>query len=501
MAIEGEIVIRPATLLELYDRGFTKLVGIGKNGLPCMKWGKIYDKANYWTKEKLIGKAADFKHGVATCFGDTGLKDDQGTLYNVNIDIDSDSVYDRLIVLQNPGPKCSLTKKIFEQGCVVKTKKPKGYQIHWLSHKQHRPIHTGDCKPGFEFEIHTDKSSGTGMLPPSRHRKDPNFEYTWATNLGIPTSDNFYDVVLEVLNDCLVQKPLGGYQSSGKEESKQDSGPSGPKDDSGNGNGKSDGLQLKDEDVERIRSLIQPIYKQGYRNPIAFSLSCVFRRQGFSKDSIIAVIEKLARNDEHSQETDVRSAISVVENVFKEDITIIASNEYLRNVIYSVIGSRNKANKIFVDIFKIINSIRNQRPKEEQQSQEDWLAANVMAEYVCLATRDNGELFIYDEKRGVYLKNQEWRIRHLCRSIDHDVSTYTINEVINRVKDLNYIDRSKFDSNNDIINVRNGLLNIHTLEFKEHSYYVKLLSTHINTIPVVTVIAFLILVLECNIHD
>jgi P4 family phage/plasmid primase-like protien len=69
----------------------------------------------------------------------------------------------------------------------------------------------------------------------------------------------------------------------------------------------------------------------------------------------------------------------------------------------------------------------------------------------------------------VYLRNQEWRIRQLCRSIDHDVSTYTINEVINRVKDLNDVDRSKFDSDNDIINVKNGLLNIHTLEFKEHS--------------------------------
>jgi P4 family phage/plasmid primase-like protien len=181
------------------------------------------------------------------------------------------------------------------------------------------------------------------------------------------------------------------------------------------------------------------------------------------------VIEKLARNDGISDESDIRRAISVVENVFKEDITIIAGNEHLKHVIYSIIGSRDKANEIFIKIFKIIHKVQNQIPKEEQPSEENWLVANVMAEYVCLATRDNGELFIYDEKRGVYLKNQEWRIRHLCRSIDNDVSTYTINEVINRVKDLNDVDRSKFDSNNDIINVRNGLLNVHTLEFKEHS--------------------------------
>jgi hypothetical protein len=105
------------------------------------------------------------------------------------------------------------------------------------------------------------------MLPPSRHRKDPNFEYTWAIQLGIPTSDNFYDVVLEVLKDCLVQKPLSDFQnSSTKEKSKQDSSSSESKHDLGNG--KSDGLKLEDDDVERIRSLIQPIYKQGYRNSI-----------------------------------------------------------------------------------------------------------------------------------------------------------------------------------------------------------------------------------------
>jgi putative DNA primase/helicase len=57
----------------------------------------------------------------------------------------------------------------------------------------------------------------------------------------------------------------------------------------------------------------------------------------------------------------------------------------------------------------------------------------------------------------------------LCRSIDHDVSTYTINEVINRVKDFTPVDRSKFDSNDDIINLKNGLLNIHAKEFTKHS--------------------------------
>jgi hypothetical protein len=117
MATETEIgIVRPAPLVELFDMGFTKLVPISKDGVtPIIKWTPIYDNPNYWTKEKLIEKAADFKHGVATCFGDTGLKDDQGLLYLNNLDIDSDAVYDKLFVLQNPGQNYSLTKKIFER--------------------------------------------------------------------------------------------------------------------------------------------------------------------------------------------------------------------------------------------------------------------------------------------------------------------------------------------------------------------------------------------------
>jgi hypothetical protein len=121
-----------------------------------LKWGPIYDDPNYWTEKKLAEQAVDFRYGVATVCGSTGLSDEQGPLFHNVLDIDSDAAHDNLLVLMNPGPKCSIIKRIFEQGCVVKTTEPKRYQIHWFSHKQNKPVHTQDCKPGYEFEIHTD---------------------------------------------------------------------------------------------------------------------------------------------------------------------------------------------------------------------------------------------------------------------------------------------------------------------------------------------------------
>jgi hypothetical protein len=106
----------------------------------------------------------EFRDGIGVCLGDTGLKDEQGILYDNILDIDSDAAYHKLTVLMNPGLKCSLVKKMFEQGCVVKSRKLNGRHLHWRSHKQYNQITSQDCKTGFEFELKTGKCCAP--LPP-----------------------------------------------------------------------------------------------------------------------------------------------------------------------------------------------------------------------------------------------------------------------------------------------------------------------------------------------
>jgi hypothetical protein len=59
---------------------------------------------------------------------------------------------------------------------VTKTNKKFGYHIYWFSHHQNKPIRANCCKLGCEFEIKTD-NAGHSTLPPSQHRKVPNFRY------------------------------------------------------------------------------------------------------------------------------------------------------------------------------------------------------------------------------------------------------------------------------------------------------------------------------------
>ncbi len=142
--------IRPAQLIELYKIGF-KLVPLAGDSTPVIPWTPIYEDPNYWTQERLIQEASKFKNGVATVFGKTHLQDSEGNnLYLHELDIDSKEVYDRLAVITVKGEDRFFIGEMCKLTYVVKTRKKCGVRIFWLSHKQHPPIRTKDCKPGFE---------------------------------------------------------------------------------------------------------------------------------------------------------------------------------------------------------------------------------------------------------------------------------------------------------------------------------------------------------------
>src|SRR6266545_1071736 len=93
--------IRPSVLVEDHNIGF-KLVPLAEDAkTPAVESTReIYDNPNYWSYEKLVQESYRFKN-VATCFGRTHLKDEQGDLYLNCLDIDSQKVYDILFNLQN----------------------------------------------------------------------------------------------------------------------------------------------------------------------------------------------------------------------------------------------------------------------------------------------------------------------------------------------------------------------------------------------------------------
>lgn len=192
-----------AQLIKHHDIG-VKLIPLDEDGKPAILWTPVHEDPNYWTPKTLTQEAYKFKN-VATCFGKTCLKDDKGPLYLYALDIDSEEVYNILFRLpKGDSEEFSLIPKMQECSFVTKTRKTSGFHIYWLSHIEHKPILTTDCKPKFEFEIKTDKSLST--LPPSRHRKDPDFRYKNTGQNRLFVADKLYAMYCKLLTNTA---PIG----------------------------------------------------------------------------------------------------------------------------------------------------------------------------------------------------------------------------------------------------------------------------------------------------
>lgn len=108
------------------------------------------------------------------------------------------------------------------------------------------------------------------------------------------------------------------------------------------------------------------------------------------------------------------------------------------------------------------------------ESEEDLtiiqrLAKRLMNENYFKTMRDNKEIYWYDGK-GLYVAGQEWRIEEFCQINVPKIKTYEIQEVVNRIKRLTFVDRSEFDKDPYIRNTTNGLLDLKTLELKLHTH-------------------------------
>jgi P4 family phage/plasmid primase-like protien len=420
--------ISPEVLIKYLEMGF-KPIPLDTNGEPIMPWGLIYEDPKYWTPEKLSQESYRFKN-VATTFGKTYLQNDQGPLYLYALDIDSNEVYNILFRLQNAdNPEYSLIPKMQEVSVVVKTRKPNGFHLYWLSHKQHKPVRIEDCKQGFEFEIKAEKACLT--LPPSTHRNDPNFHYKNFGQNKLFISDEFYDRLMERLAECLESKRQQQRRTRATGEESE----------------------LEDAEIQLISNAICPYYLKGRRHMIVFGLSGLFHRFNISKDSAIAVIETLAKED---AEQDRRKAVSTVEETYQRDPKLVAGSRYLLDALYHVTGTQGIAKDIFDKIFRIIGS--NQEPRQ-------WLTQEIMKEYTFKTIRDSGKIYYY--LKGQYVPGGERIIQEYCQLLYPTVTTHDVQEVVNQINRRTGVDQ--FDADPSVLNLQNGLLNIDTAEFREHS--------------------------------
>ncbi|HEY7570073.1 MAG TPA: phage/plasmid primase, P4 family [Nitrososphaeraceae archaeon] len=102
-------------------------------------------------------------------------------------------------------------------------------------------------------------------------------------------------------------------------------------------------------------------------------------------------------------------------------------------------------------------------PKEKMA----FLVEELMKAYTFKTLRDTESILYY--KKGKYCYGGEQLIKAELEELGgYSITTHLRTEVINHVKARTLVERSEFDKDRDILNVKNGLINIRTGEFKVH---------------------------------
>ncbi len=427
----------PDLLVKLLKAGY-KLVPLGDDAkTPALNsWLPIYHDPNYWTEDKLRQESYRFKN-VATCFGMT-IKDEQDNdTYLMDLDIDSQKVYDLLFIMEP-----SLTSYCQRFTFVIKTRKPHGWRISWREHKQHRAIHTTDCKVGYEFEIKTDNTSGLSTLPPSVHRDDPNFHYENTGQWKVGVCDGLYDKIMCQLAEC---------SESDKSKHRSSSGST------------SGGTILTPEDILVISGSISKYYNKPFRQSLVLAISGLLHKSGVSQESALQLIEMLAANDEEK-----KSRISTLEETYKKDPRSVSGKSWFLTVLVQAIKQVMKrkdseindvAKSIMEKLFRVIGIPKDIVAKATK---------TIMNEHNFLTLEESNDIWVYEG--GVYVPGGDIVIEKEADAIfGYDLNSRDIQEIKGYITRKTYHKRFGLDTDLNIINMKNGLYNFKTNEFMQHT--------------------------------
>ena len=107
-----------------------------------------------------------------------------------------------------------------------------------------------------------------------------------------------------------------------------------------------------------------------------------------------------------------------------------------------------------------------------------------MKSYSFMTTNDTNQIYIYDDINGTYSREGESIIKKRAEILRPYNSTHQVNEIVNKIKRRTYVNRSSFDGDPNILNLKNGLLDIQTGKFSQHSSsYPSLVQLSVNYEP------------------
>lgn len=146
-------------------------------------------------------------------------------------------------------------------------------------------------------------------------------------------------------------------------------------------------------------------------------------------------------------------------------------------VLSGVVDCRNaQSGALRGEVFQKVLSLAQEKglvPKITEDTQPHEMAKLFLADFSVKTFTDTDDIYVYDS--GVYILATEGMVGKWLESklqeasLDDKATLNFIRETIGHVRRSTYVRRDRFDNDPFILNLRNGLLDVRTREFKEHT--------------------------------
>lgn len=170
----------------------------------------------------------------------------------------------------------------------------------------------------------------------------------------------------------------------------------------------------------------------------------------------------VTKGNRHNEGLSYANHLMSINGTWTEHTLLAAMNDWNRKLPESL--PSDEIQQICRDVTKF------QGPKDQIEDKDQGTIENVvndiLTEYDIRCIKESDEVLYY--RKGVYVGYGQQFIEALAEQKLKKPRTANVREVVNMIRRRTFTNREDFDKDPNILNVQNGLLNIKTLEFKDH---------------------------------
>ena len=193
---------------------------------------------------------------------------------------------------------------------------------------------------------------------------------------------------------------------------------------------------------------------------MCYTLSGVLHKSAVHLDCATNLLRTITKDDEEAS-----SRIINLNATYKKNRKEVNGYNAFYVTLQYATGDSSTAKNILYTVDKLLIDKKGSNGEITGNSALETLTQ----QFTFKTVRDTEEIYYYDETKGVYRSLGETIIKEQSEILYPAIRTCEVTEIINKIKRRTYVELGQFHQDPNLLNLRNGILNIMTGEFTCHS--------------------------------